>query len=468
MSPVKLTTPVVIVGSGLAGLTTGNQLLKKKIPIILLDKASSIGGNSIKASSGINGIKTSAQASLSINDSEDLFFNDTFRSAKGLGSINLMNRLVNESSDALAWLQQEFGLKLDLIAQLGGHSIPRTHRSSGKLPPGFEIVSALKNRLEVAEKNNPASVKILLNSKATNIEQRDGKVTGLKYVDINGDYHLIKTSNIIFCSGGFGFSKDMLEKYAHSLKNLPTTNGQQTTGDGQKLLHEIGGQLIDMDQIQVHPTGFVDPFDPDNNFKFLAAEALRGLGGILINPLTGLRFVNELDTRDNVTNSIEKYCIGETKTAYLVMSEKVYDAYKDNMNFYLYKNLIKKISLSEFIEDLPISEEQFVHELHSYSSDKEDKFGRSSRINSFEGNINSKTTLFVGKITPVVHFTMGGIKVNDNSQVLDANDNVLLDGLYAVGEVTGGVHGSNRLGGSSLLECVVFGRHVANYITNLL
>ena len=88
--------------------------------------------------------------------------------------------------------------------------------------------------------------------------------------------------------------------------NLPTTNSELTTGDGQKILDRLGAQMIDMDQIQVHPTGFIDPADRKSGWKFLCAEALRGLGGILLNPLTGKRFVNELDTRDAVTAVIQR------------------------------------------------------------------------------------------------------------------------------------------------------------------
>lgn len=136
--------PVVVIGSGLAGLTTSNRLISKyRIPVVLLDKAASIGGNSIKASSGINGAHTDTQQNLKVMDTPELFLKDTLHSAKGRGVPSLMDKLTKESKSAIRWLQTEFDLKLDLLAQLGGHSVPRTHRSSGKLPPGFEIVQAL-------------------------------------------------------------------------------------------------------------------------------------------------------------------------------------------------------------------------------------------------------------------------------------------------------------------------------------
>ncbi|CCD23154.1 fumarate reductase NDAI_0B01200 [Naumovozyma dairenensis CBS 421] len=472
MSSKKLiTSPVVIIGSGLAGLTTGNQLVTKhKIPIILLDKASSIGGNSIKASSGINGALTNTQEKFHINDSPAAFYRDTLKSAKGKGVPDLMNKLSRDSKSAISWLQNGFDLKLDLLAQLGGHSFPRTHRSSGKKPPGFEIVSTLSEKLKDIQKQNPKLVQIKLDSKVIGVNvDTKGQVSNVEYTDSDGSVQKIETSNVVFASGGFGFSKEMLQEYAPHLINLPTTNGQQTTGDGQKILQKLGADLIDMNQIQVHPTGFIDPNDRSSNWKFLAAEALRGLGGILINPLNGKRFVNELETRDNVTRAIQTYCPQDENKALLIMSEKVYENYKPNMDFYMFKNLIRKMSVSQCLKEfkLPISEIDFIDDLKLYSStEAADPFERQSVINTFGSNINHETMIYVGEITPVVHFTMGGARINEKSQVVNKRGEVLAHGLYAAGEVSGGVHGANRLGGSSLLECVVFGRTAADNIAS--
>ncbi|KAH3900394.1 probable Osmotic growth protein 1 [Saccharomycodes ludwigii] len=456
--------PVVVIGSGLAGLSTCNQLVSKyNIPVILIDKAEKIGGNSIKASSGINGTPSKTQELLGIQgDSPNLFFNDTVHSAKGLGCPNLMDKLTADSSNAISWLQNEFKLKLDLLSQLGGHSKPRTHRSSGKLPPGFEIVNALSKKLE---QYNNEMVEIKMKSKVIDIEYATNKITGVKYSDSEGSVKTIKTNHVVFCSGGFGYSKEMLKKYTPELVKLPTTNSDGTTGDGQTILEKLGAKMIDMNQVQVHPTGFIDPTDRESNWKFLAAEALRGLGGILLNPKTGLRFTNELKTRDEVTKDIQEQL--DDGISYLVMSEKVYENYTNNMNFYLFKKLIKKTTIDEFVSNQnPELKENIIRTLSEYSDlTKPDVFGRSVRINTFDNRVDGSTVIYVGEVTPVVHFTMGGAEINEKSQVLSSKTgDVLLQGLYAAGEVSGGVHGANRLGGSSLLECVVFGRQAANSI----
>lgn len=253
--------------------------------------------------------------------------------------------------------------------------------------------------------------------------------------------------------------------------HLPTTNGKQTTGDGQKILSKLGAELIDMDQVQVHPTGFIDPNDRENNWKFLAAEALRGLGGILLHPTTGRRFTNELSTRDTVTMEIQSKCPKNDNRALLVMSDKVYENYTNNINFYMSKNLIKKVSINDLIRqyDLQTTASELVTELKSYSDvNTKDTFDRPLIINAFDKDISTESTVYVGEVTPVVHFTMGGVKINEKSQVIKKNsESVLSNGIFAAGEVSGGVHGANRLGGSSLLECVVFGKTAADNIAKL-
>lgn len=465
---MSTTSPVVVIGTGLAGLAASNQLINKyKIPVILIDKEASMGGNSIKASSGINGAHTETQARNDIEDSAELFFKDTVKSAKGKGVETLQDKITKDSHTAIEWLQSEFDLKLDLLAQLGGHSVPRTHRSSGKLPPGFEIVSALSKKLKTIAESNPELLTIQLESNVTDIKvDSEKKVTGVEYTDKDGKSHIVETSKVIFCSGGFGFSKEMLKKYAPELVDLPTTNGKQTTGDGQRILEKLGANMIDMDQVQVHPTGFIDPQDRTAGWKFLCAEALRGLGGILLNPVDGKRFVNELKTRDLVTEAIQSKCPKDDNRALLVMGEGIYEQLKNNLDFYMFKKLIQKLTIKEAVEhyNLTISSDQLAQDITKYNTASEDEFGRALVTKNFGDNITSESFIFIGEVTPVVHFTMGGAKINTKAEVVNKDNKVLANGLYAAGEVSGGVHGANRLGGSSLLECVIFGRTAADSV----
>lgn len=135
------------------------------------------------------------------------------------------------------------------------------------------------------------------------------------------------------------------------------------------------------------------------------------------------------------------------------------------------KNLIKKVSINDLIRqyDLQTTASELVTELKSYSDvNTKDTFDRPLIINAFDKDISTESTVYVGEVTPVVHFTMGGVKINEKSQVIKKNsESVLSNGIFAAGEVSGGVHGANRLGGSSLLECVVFGKTAADNIAKL-
>ncbi|KAL6940010.1 hypothetical protein ACO0QE_003888 [Hanseniaspora vineae] len=478
--------PVVVVGSGLAGLSAATQLITKyKIPVVLIEKADKIGGNSVKASSGINGVQTRTQLENYhiTDDNAEVFYQDTLKSSKKLGIPKLMEKLARDSTKSIEWLQNDFQIKLDLLSQLGGHSKMRTHRSSGKLPPGFEIVSTLQKNLEKIKETTPELIDIKLNSKLSNIKI-NSITKQIEYVEVtntqdttasssSNGVQQVHTNVLVLCTGGFGFNKEMIYEVTKSkfLSELPTSNGQQTLGEGQQLMQKLGAELIDMDQIQVHPTGFVDPTDRKSNVKFLAAEALRGLGGILVSPVDGQRFVNELDTRDHVTDAIFNANLPDN-VALLVLSEKVYEVFANNINFYIFKKLIKKTTVGEFYKEHDVagkwgSQEKFITQLIEYSNEStQDKFNREVRVNSFGDSINADTVIYVGEITPIIHFTMGGVKINEKAQVLNNKNELVAHGLYSAGEVTGGVHGANRLGGSSLLECVVFGRQAADSIAS--
>lgn len=443
----KVKQPVIVVGSGLAGLTSTYKLLEQKVPVILIEKQDKFGGNSIKASSGINGAISETQKRQSFGDSIDSFFNDTVKSSGEIGDRKLQSLLVKDSQRAIEWLQKDVGLPLDIVNRLGGHSFPRTHRSTG-IPPGFEIVSKLQKKVMADE-----GLRVLLNSKLVDIDVNGGKVNSVTYVDSAGEKHEIETSNVIMATGGFGFSKKLLKKYRPDLVSYPTTNGDHTLGEGQVLLESLGAELIDMDQVQVHPTGFIKQDDRENNWKFLAAESLRGIGGVLLNKDLK-RFVNELNTRDVVSAAVTEQ---PGNSAYLILNEDMYQDFKMQIDFYTKMQLFEKTTIKEKFN----GNESLVALLEDYSTSTEDEFGRGHKAHTFKG-ITLDTPLFIGEITPVVHFTMGGVRINENAQV-EGKDGAI-EGLYAAGEVSGGVHGKNRLGGNSLLECVVFGSRAAEDI----
>ncbi|KAL1605425.1 hypothetical protein SLS60_004975 [Paraconiothyrium brasiliense] len=443
-------TTAIVVGSGLAGLSAASQLIARNVPVRLLERGAKPGGNSIKASSGINGAPTKYQSIL-----DDAFFSDTIKSA-GKAMLfstqhreSLISTLTNSSKDAIEWLVQEKGIDLSKVSIMGGHTFPRTHRGAGQTPPGFAITSTLLKSL----KESPL-FRLQTSCTVTKVLQSGHRVTGVEYIGEDGSSQEL-LGPVIFASGGFGGDAEgLLAQYRPDLKGYPSTNDPRP--GTQPLLAAVGAQLIDMEHVQVHPTGFVDPTSPSSPLKFLAAEVLRGDGGILLSK--GRRFFNELETREEVTNAITANPpdLESPKqwSVQLVLDQGVYEATKSHVDFYVFKGLMKKVTIS----DLPSGA---LGEISRYCKfvrgEETDSFGRTQFAHWSLKEPTPDSVVYVGFVTPVVHFTMGGVAINDQAEVLKKGDE-RVEGLWAAGEVTGGVHGANRLGGSSLLECVVFGR----------
>lgn len=439
----------IVVGSGLAGLSAASQLLSHNISVRLLERAAKPGGNSMKASSGINGAPTKYQPGR-----DDDFYSDSIKSAgKAMNSMSehresLIKTLTSQSTSAIDWLVDK-GVDLSKVAQLGGHSVARTHRGAGPTPPGAAIMTTLLKSL----KESPL-FQLQTACTVTKVLKEDTRVIGVQYSCENGEQRELH-GPVIFASGGFaGDAEGLLAKYRPDLEGYPSTN--EPRPGTQPLLLEIGVQLVDMDQVQVHPTGFIDPANLSSPLKFLAAEVLRGAGGILL--ANGKRFFNELQTRENLTNAItstpESSSSPHQWNVQLVLDEGVYDSVKSHVDFYLWKGLMKKTTISELGPDALAT----IRDYGNFVAGKdEDKFHRTSTAQWKLVDPTPESIVYVGTVTPVVHFTMGGALINEKSQVLD-KDGKPIEGIWAAGEVAGGVHGGNRLGGSSLLECVVFGR----------
>ena len=302
---------VIVVGGGLAGLSATVEAVRHGARVTIIEKEANIGGNSAKATSGMNGAGTMAQQDLGIKDSPEFLVDDTMKSGSGRSKAELVSVLATNSANAVEFITA-FEVSLTNVVQLGGHSIPRTHRipptKEGKpVPVGFTIISTLK---KYVENDISGNVNVLTNCVFQRLIWDGDWVVGVVYKAKDGFDHQLQ-GNVILTAGGFAndrtASDSLLAKYVPHLSKLPTTNGVWATGDIIKATAADGLSLVDMDQVQVHPTGFIEPSRPDAETKFLAPEALRGCGAILLDP-TGRRFVNELGRRDHVTKAIFDHC----------------------------------------------------------------------------------------------------------------------------------------------------------------
>ncbi|KPA86013.1 putative NADH-dependent fumarate reductase [Leptomonas pyrrhocoris] len=471
---------VVIIGSGLAGQSAAIQAARDGVrEVVILEKEPRMGGNSAKATSGINGWGTRVQKAAGIQDSGELFENDTFVSGKG-GHCQpaLVKTLSDHSAEAVEWLSA-FDIPLTVLSQLGGASRKRCHRTPDKLdgtpmPVGFTIVKTLENYIRTYLSDK---VRIETNTRLTSLLREQGgsspAVRGVSYAQKNeaGEErtHELLADAVILATGGFSndhTNNSLLQEYAPQLSSFPTTNGVWATGDGVKAARELGVALIDMDKVQLHPTGLINPKDPSAKTVFLGPEALRGSGGILLNK-KGERFVNELDLRSVVSQAIiaqnNVYPGSENRRyAYCVMNEAAADAFgRSSLNFYWKKmGLFSEAADVAAMADLiGCSVETLTNTLNEYeklSADGQRPCPRTGK-KVFPNVLGAKGPFYVAYVTPSIHYTMGGCLISASAEILN-EQLVPIRGLYGAGEVTGGVHGGNRLGGNSLLECVVFGR----------
>lgn len=455
----------IVIGSGLAGLAATLNVLDRGGRVVLVEKEHLLGGNSAKASSGIN-----ACCPDNATDTIELFRNDTMKSAGSSANSALIDTLVQKSASAVEWLKTRVGVDLSLKAQLGGHSSKRTHRPSNGMA-GAEIIYGMQKAVKSYVKSG--QVEIMLDTKVTRLLMDENEtVTGVEYIGKNGESGKLHATNVVLSTGGFASDRSpgsYLEQYRPELLEMPTTAGLFSTGDGISLATTLGATTTDMDKVQVHPTGWVDPSDPNNPSKILAAELMRGVGGILLND-AGNRFCNELGTRAYVTNKMFEHNSKFAKTGNwsvdarvptfsLVLSSSAADDGKKHVDLYSHKGLLTKLEgVTALSEWLGLPKSVVASTLKRYqkaAAQGKDEFGKTTFRGLPLGDLD-KEVFYAGKVTPVLHYCMGGIKIDNEGHVLGSTGKPI-PGLFAAGEVSGGVHGVNRLAGNSLLECTVYG-----------
>lgn len=470
----------IVVGSGLAGMAATLNILDRGGKVILLEKEHLLGGNSNKASSGINACCPSNTSSAT--DSIQVFEQDTLISAGESARPDLISQLVMKSASAVEWLRTRVGVDLSLTAQLGGHSDKRTHRPSNGMV-GAEIIYGMQKAIKSFEKSG--QVQIIIDARVTKLLTDDNNhVVGVEYVrttDANPIPLNLNAPNVILATGGFAADRTVgsyLDQYRPELIKMPTTAGAFSTGDGITLATSLGAAVVDMDKVQVHPTGWVDPTDPDNTSKTLAAELLRGVGGILLNG-AGKRFCNELGTRSYVTNKMLSHNDTYAKTgkwditspiptfSLVLSSAAASGGTKKHVDLYTRKGLMKTLhGVGELAKWMNVSKSTLVSTLQAYQKDAakgKDEYGKTNFPNIFAKNLDTEV-FHAGTVTPVLHYCMGGITIDTDGNVLNRETGQAIPGLHAAGEVTGGVHGVNRLAGNSLLECTVYGTIVGQKI----
>lgn len=440
-------TDVVIVGAGGAGLSSAIELAQNGEKVLVVEKAGISGGNTSYASAGMNAAETKLQAEKNVPDTVELFIKDTMEGGKNLNKEELVEILASQSSDAIDWLEEN-DVKFNQLKFSGGQSEMRTHAPTDEEGNSIPVGSYLVDKL--TKKAIEDGVEIIYDTEVDEILMEDGRAVGVK--GKNDDQEITVNANaVIVASGGFGANMDRITEYRPDLEGYVSTNAKSIQGDAIDFLKDIDANFIDMDQIQIHPTVV-------QKNGSLISEGLRGEGAILVNN-SGKRFFNELETRDKVSEAILDQ---EGSNAWLIVDQKMMDQSSTIQKYFDQDYLQKAEDYKQLAEIIGCDEDAITETLEDWqkiTADNEDPDFNREGMDTSNSDL-STAPFYAVQVSPGIHHTMGGVEVNTNSEVLNS-ESENIPGLYAAGEVTGGAHGANRLGGNAVTDIVVFGRNSA-------
>ena len=483
----EYTADVAVIGAGGAGMIAAITAADAGKKVVLIEKQAMVGGNSVRASGGMNAADTPEQDNNKFTeeagvektlktaaerwadnptvtalaqavkakwdaykakpegyfDCVELMQLDTIIGGHGINNPELVETLVKNTAPAIAWLKT-IDIDLSSVGAAGGASVKRIHRPLNEQKKVVSVGGYMIPRLEKAVKARQ-NITLLTETTAKEIAtDKDGKICGV-IAENRGAKVTVKAKAVVIAAGGFGANLKMVARLKPELEGFMTTNAPGIDGDGIVMAQELGAAVVDMKQIQIHPTV---QYDSSN----LITEGLRGDGAILVNT-NGKRFIDEVLTRDVVSKAeIEQ----PNSFAYLIIDQKMVDESLLIQGYIAKGYSFKGDTYEELAKTLNIPADVFAKTMNDWNgyvkARKDPDFGRTSFIDPLD-----KAPFYAIKVTPGIHHTMGGLRIDAKSHVLRADGSVI-PGLFAAGEVTGGVHGGNRLGGTAVSDFVVFGR----------
>lgn len=431
-------TDIVIIGAGGAGMTAAITAKQIGANVIILEKMPMVGGNTTKATGGMNAAETKYQEAGGIEDSIQTFIDDTITGGYEINNPDLVAVMAEQSADAIDWLDS-INAPLPKVSFSGGATNARIHSPEDGSAVGSYLVNAFSEQLK------ELGVPIYMETKATEIIVENGAAVGVRAESETTSY-IINAKAVILATGGFGANEELYTKYREELKGFVTTNTPGATGDGLVMAEDIGAALVDIEQIQIHPT-------VEQTTSIMITEGVRGDGAILVNS-EGKRFTNEMLTRDVVSAAVIAQDGGY---AYIIFDQNIRDNLKAIESYVKAGITIEGATIEELAGKIDIDPATLAETLSTWNeavtTKNDTEFGRATGM---EHDL-SIAPYYAIKIAPGVHHTMGGVKINTSCEVISAAGEVI-PGLYAAGEVTGGVHGGNRIGGNAVADIVVFGR----------
>ena len=479
-------TDVAIVGAGGAGMVAAITAADAGKKVILIEKQAMVGGNSVRATGGMNATKTSEQDNNNFTedagvektlanaekfadnkviadlaktvkeqweaykakpegyfDSIELMQLDTLIGGHGINDPELVKTFTENAADAIAWLKT-INIDLTSVGAFGGASVKRIHRPLNEEKKVVSVGAYMIPRLEAACKARK-NITIMTETMVTSIlTDSFGRVSGVS-AESKGNKITVNSTSVVLAAGGFGANLAMVAMLNPALDGFMTTNAPGITGEVIYMAQELGAAVVDMKQIQIHPTVQADT-------SALITEGLRGDGAILVNK-DGKRFTDETGTRDAVSAA---EIAQPGSFSWLIVDQKMADASSVIKGYISRGYTLQGNSYEELAKAIDAPADVFTETMNKWNGyvteRKDPDFGRTS----FAAPLDA-APFYAIKVTAGIHHTMGGLKIDSKARVLRGNG-IFIPGLYAAGEITGGIHGGNRLGGNAVADFVIFGR----------
>ena len=448
---------VVVIGGGGAGLSASIEAASNGAKVVLLEKMNNIGGNTLVSMGGVNIPQNDEQKVKDIIDSKESYREDIISGGDNESNLEQVDILVENALPTYRWLKDFVGVefKEDKLIHFGGHKVPRASVFKGKY--AIELVDKLRAKAE------QVGVKIITGVECNSLVMDENKrVIGVKSTVEEKEVTFEGAFGVVLATGGFSGNIAMRKKYDPNLdERYKTTNVSGVTGQGHDMCEEIDAKFVDMAYIQTFPIS--NPVTGELSH----VGGSRFDGAILVNK-QGNRFVEELERRDVVSEGILNQ---EGGVGYLVWSKEV-EAINEGViaNTGEVKRLQKDNlfgqfdSLEQASNFFKIDTQALQNTIDRYNTfvenKKDEDFNRRGELVEIK-----EGPYYVQVVAPAVHHTMGGVKINDKNQV-ERNDGTVISGLYAAGEIVGGTHGTNRLGGNAITEILVFGKRCGKNIVD--
>ncbi len=441
------TVDVVVIGAGGAGLTAAVSAKEAGVKhVLVLEKMAFPGGNTVLAGGGFNAAIKADYEKFGIKDSPELHASQTLAAGDYRGNPEIVKKLTALAPESVQWLK-DHGVKFqDRIYQIYGGLHPRARNPLG--PRGSAYIQALAHVCE--EKNIP----IQTETKVVSLIREkpfSGRVVGVK-TEYEGKTEFIRAKGgVIVCAGGFSANAKLCGLHDPRLEKLGTTNHPGATGEVLSELIDLGAQTTGLDYIQCIPGGLLDGKKYPNLFTHVDR--------FIFTNLNGQRFIRE-DARRDVL-----------RDAMLEQPEMIAWTIIDADGFELQKNskgpeneaamkagtLFVANTPEELAKKMGIKPEVLRQTIDTYNkavTTKQDPFGRAPNMLV---NQIIRPPFYAGQVTMKRHHTMGGVVIDTDAHVID-RDGKIIPGLWAAGEITGGVHGTNRVGGNAMADIFTFGR----------